>query len=173
MKKISIRNLIIVLLCITIIFMAIGYSVLSLRITRLKNKKESFNVVFTNVEEYTSVKGGSSTPTCKHHLKDQQHTLSMDFTLNNPQDELAYNITIENRGTIEAKIIDVKSYLNDTTSQSFINSVKITKTDLSDKVLSPGEKTTLKVVATYLEGNDSGTKVVPYNLSVIASSKDE
>lgn len=173
MKKISIRNIIITLLCITIICMAIGFSFLSTQIDTLKNRDISFNVVIDEAREATSVKGGVTSPKCNYIINDDGHTLDMDFTLYSELDELAYNIIIENKGTIKAKIIDIISspdYANVKLLAESIKPVSITKTDISGKILAPGETTTIKVVARYNSSTVKGTKEVPYKLSLITQS---
>ena len=163
MKKINIRNLIITLLCITVIILAIGYSVLAIRLDAYKNKKES---------DESSVKGGTEEPECTTSINDDGHTLSMNFTLNNPKDEMAYTVTIKNTGTLKAKIIDIVSspdYINDKLAINSIKPVSITKTDISGKILEPNEEATFKVLAVYNNGG-TGVKKIPYKLSLISSS---
>lgn len=173
MKKISIRNLIIALLCITIIFLAAGFCFISAKLDALKNKEEVFNVIFTKVEEETSVKGGTVEPNCEYSVNDDGHKLNMEFNMFNPIDELAYSITIENKGTMKAKIIDIISspdYETDLTSLNSIKPVKITTTDISGKVLDPNEETTLKVVATYGQSSSKRNLKIPFKLSIVSSS---
>lgn len=172
MKKINIRNLIITLLCITVIILAIGYSVLAIRLDAYKNKKESFEVLFTDVSDEGSVKGGKEEPECTTSINDDGHTLSMIYVLNNPQDEVAYTVTIKNTGTLKAKIIDIVSspdYINDKLAINSIKPVSITKTDISGKILEPDEEATFKVLAVYNNGG-IGVKKIPYKLSLITSS---
>ena len=120
--------------------MAIGFSFLSTQIDTLKNRDISFNVVIDEVREATSVKGGVTSPKCNYKINDDGHTLDMDFTLYSELDELAYNIIIENKGTIKAKIIDIISspdYANVKLLAESIKPVSITKTDISGKILAP------------------------------------
>lgn len=172
MKKINIRNLIITLLCITVIILAVGYSVLAIRLDAYKNKKESFEVIITDVSEEGAVKGGKEDPECTTSINDDGHTLSMNFTLNNPQDEVAYLVTIRNTGTLKAKIVDIIStpdYINDKVAINSIKPVNITKTDISGKILEPDEEATFKVLAVYNNGG-TGVKKIPYKLSLLTSS---
>lgn len=173
MKKIGIRNIIIALLCVTIICMAIGFSILSNQISNLKNKDYSFDVVVEEVKEATSVKGGITSPKCDYKINDDGHTLDMKFTLYTELDELAYNVIIENKGTMKAKIIDIISspdYTNVKALSESIKPISITKTDISGKILAPGETTTIKVVARYNTSTTKGTKEIPYKLSLITQS---
>lgn len=173
MRKISIRNLIIVLLCITVICMAIGFAVMSIRMESYKEKKESFDVVFTKVKEDTSVKGGKMIPTCKNSLEDKNHSVNMNFTLYEPLDELAYTLVIKNVGTLDAVIVDIikiPDYINDSDKKASIFPVTITTTDVAGKVLSPGEELEIKVIAVYNQTANIKTINIPYKLSLITKS---
>ena len=173
MKKVSIRNLIIALLCLTIICLGTGFSFLSVKLETLESKKEIFDVVFTEVNGGTSVKGGGQEPIGLYSIDDDGHTLDMKFTLYNQLDELAYTITIENKGTMNAKIIDVVAspdYESDSRLVNLIRPIKLTTTDISGKVLAPNEETTLKVVAIFGQGSSNKTTTIPYKLSLIVAS---
>lgn len=173
MKKISIRNLIIVLLCFTLIILAVAFSIISAQLEGYKKKVEKFQVSFTEVAEDSSIKGGVVEPSCKTSISDEGYTLNMDFTLNNPQDEISYLITIKNTGTMKAKIVDVVSspdYMNDKVANSSIKPITVTKTDISGMVLAPEEETTFKVLVIYNDTINKGIKKVPYKLSLITTS---
>lgn len=175
MKKISIRNLIIALLCVTVICMAIGFSILSVKLDKLKKKEEKFLVVFTKVKEDTSVKGGVKTPVGENSITNKGHTVNMKFTLYTPQDELAYNLVVKNKGTIDAEIIDliaVPDYRNDSDDKNSINPVTVTTTDVKGKVLAPGEETIVKVVVIYKPSLKPTTKKIPYQLSLLTKSSE-
>lgn len=172
MKKINIRNLIITLLCITVIFLAVGYSILAVQLDNYKNKHDTFNVVFTNIKEDTIVKGGIEEPKGKTSINNDGHTIDMDFTISNPKDEISYIVNIKNNGTLKAKIIDIISspdYMNDKIAINSIQPVTITKTDISGKILEPKEEATFKVVVIY-NNNTVGIKNIPYKLSLITTS---
>ena len=63
MKKIiNIKNSIISILAITIIFLGIGFMVLSLELKREKNEINKFDVSFTSIKKISSVKGGKISP---------------------------------------------------------------------------------------------------------------
>ena len=173
MKKISIRNLIIVLLCFTLIILAVAFSIISAQLEGYKKKVEKFQVSFTEVVEDSSIKSGVVEPSCKKSISDEGYTLNMDFTLNNPQDEISYLVTIKNTGTMKAKIVDVVSspdYTNDKVANSSIKPITVTKTDISGMVLAPEEETTFKVLVIYNDTINKGIKKVPYKLSLITTS---
>lgn len=175
MKKISIRNLIIVLLCITIVLMAIGFGVLSNELNNLKNKKDSYDVVFKQVEEDTIVKGGTTNPFSENEILEDGHILNMNFNMFNQLDEAAYKVTIKNTGTIDAKIIDIiasPDYINDKNIANTIKPITITMTDITGQILPPGEETTFKVVALYNQTTVKAKKIVPYKLALITAAKN-
>ena len=48
-KMLRMRNSIIVILCFTIICMAIGFSLLSIKLEKIKKEKPNFNIMFEKV----------------------------------------------------------------------------------------------------------------------------
>ena len=153
--------------------MAIGFSILSIKLDNLKKKEEKFLVVFTKVQEDTSVKGGSKTPVGENNITNKGQTVNMKFTMYSPQDELAYNLIVRNKGTLDAEIIDlvaVPDYVNDSDDKNKIYPVTVTTTDIKGKVLSPGEETIIKVVVTYNPSLKPSTKKIPYQLSLLTKS---
>ncbi|MBQ8132375.1 MAG: hypothetical protein IJ193_07790 [Bacilli bacterium] len=175
MRKISIRNLIIALLCVTVICMAVGFSILSIKLENLKKKEEKFLVVFTKVKEDTSVKGGTKTPTGENSITNKGQTVNMKFTMYSPQDELAYNLVVKNKGTLDAEIIDliaVPDYVNDSDDKNSIYPVTVSTTDVKGKVLAPGEETMVKVVVIYNPVLKVTTRSIPYQLSLLTKSTE-
>ena len=61
-KMINIRNTIIIVLCITIVLMAIGFIAISVKLKTYRDKEESFNVVFYDVSKQNVAKGSAKTP---------------------------------------------------------------------------------------------------------------
>ena len=118
MKKISIRNLIIVLLCICIVFMALGFTILSMKLKQYKNANVTYDVSITGLQEERILKGGNTKPSYTYKIKNDGLTILTDNKLYNPNDEISYYIIIKNNGTIETEIINL-SY-----SQDILNSNK-------------------------------------------------
>ena len=69
-KMINIRNSVIIILCITIIFMAIGFIVISVDYTKRNNEDFSYNVSFTDIKKSSSVKGSTTEPKGKVKISD-------------------------------------------------------------------------------------------------------
>lgn len=172
-KKFNIRNLIIIMLCITIIFMAIGFSYLCIKLEHITNTPPVFDVSITKVEKETAVKGGLIEPKSAKEIINKGKTVKFNFELNSPKDELAYTITIKNTGTIPAniiKIISTPDYINDPTSASSIEPVEITLDEIENKVLAPSKEIKVKLVVSYNMSNKSNQKIIPYQLTVLANS---
>ena len=104
LDRINIRNLVIVFLCITVIIMAIGFSVLSIE---LKKDDPFFKVSFTQIEQTSSVKGGTIDPEAKYKINSSGQRVDFNFILNNPYDELMYKVVIKNEGNIPIEIKDI------------------------------------------------------------------
>ena len=171
-KMINIRNSVIVILCITIICMAIGFIVISVDYTKNKNMDLSYNVVFTKIKQKSSVKGSNTEPKGKVLINDDSTEIEMNITMNSPHDELSFIATIENDSTVPIEILDIMES-PDYKLASFkklINPVTITLSDVKGKVLKPNETLDLKIVF-YYNGNASGTKTFDYKIGLITKSK--
>lgn len=175
-KMINIRNSIIIVLCVAIIFMAIGFAFLSMQLTDLKKEEPNFNLSFVKIKSQPSAKGGIVEPIGTHSITNNGKEINMNFTLNVPNDELAYSIVIKNEGNIPAQIIDIKEnpdYTNDVTAMNQIYPVTITRSDLIGKVLEPGEEEEMKLVVLYNPSAKKIKKEISYQLYLIAASPNE
>lgn len=173
---INIRNLIIVVLCLTIIALGIGFAFLSIELEKRSNEELIFDVSITNVKQNTSIKGGTISPTAIHTITDNQKTISTHMNLYAPYDEISYTITIENKGTLPAKIVELIEYPNytkDSLAKNTIAPVEITYLDITDKILKPQETLDLNIVASYKPTINVVPKSFTYQLSVIAESTNE
>ena len=172
-KNINIRNLIIVMLCITIIFMGIGFVFLASKLDEEKNRHDTFKVEITKVEALTSIKGGTIDPQSTKELYDDGKTVRFNFTLNSPNYELAYEITIKNTGDTPAEIlrlIATPDYVNDTRIKSMIEPVSITHTSVENKKLLPSETVTVKLLIKYNMTATPRQVYIPFQLTVLATS---
>lgn len=170
---ISIKNTIIVILCITIIFLGIGFSYLAMQLKSSKQNEANFNVDFYKALELTPVQGGSKMPTVNSSITNSNKTITMQFNLFYPRDEINYKIIIKNTGNIPAQIInfvEVPDYLNNEKSAKQIYPVKITHNDIVGKKLDPDEEVELTITA-YFNYKETAKKIsVPYQINIIASS---
>ena len=169
LDRINMRNLVIIALCITVIVMAIGYAVLSIKL----NKDDPYyKVSFTKVEQTSSVKGGTTNPEGKFKINSSGQKVDFKFSLNNPYDELIYKITIKNEGNIPIEIKDIIEYpeytINSEAKKS-IEPVKIFYNDVTENVLEPDGETEINLVIQFNSGL-AQKKNIDYSLILITSS---
>lgn len=173
MKMIKNRNIVIIILCITIILMGIGFIFLSMELKHEKESADKFNVVFNSVTKQSSVKGSSKEPTSEVNISSAGKVLNMRFSLFAAHDELTYIIKIKNKGTLPAKIVDINKNpdYDMETYKSLISPVTITTNDIEGRILEPKEEIDLKLVIYYNPSiNKNINKNFDYNLSLITES---
>ena len=171
-KLINIRNSVIIILCITVICMAIGFIVVSIELKKQKEVENSFNVVFTKIKKSSSVKGSTIEPIGEAKVNQNKHQLNMNFKLNAIHDELVYVATIKNIGTIPAEIIDVVETPNyqEEKFAKIISPVTIQLSEMENKVLQPDEETELKIIIYYNPSSENSKKEFDYSLSLLTKS---
>ena len=171
-KMINIRNSVIIILCITIICMAIGFIVISVDYTKNKNTDFSYSVVFNSIKKTSSVKGSNAEPKGEVSINDDSTEIDMHITMNSLHDELSFVATIENDGTVPVEILDIMEspdYKLDS-FKKIIDPVKITLSDVKGKVIKPNETIELKIVFYYAsQGNTP--KIFDYKIGLITRSK--
>lgn len=167
------RNIIIVMLCLTIICMGIGFSYLAIKLDTMTKASKIFDVSFTKVIAKTPVKGGLVSPTGTSEIINEGKTLNLNFNLYAPQDELSYTIHIKNVGNLPAKIVDIITYPNytkDTKIASTIAPIKITHNDLTNRTLEPEEEFEITLVVSYQPTANAGQVTIPYQMTLVTSS---
>ena len=90
--------------------------------------------------------------------------------------KLVYLATIQNKGTLPAKIVDIMQSPNyeKESMAKLIQPVTIQLSDLEDKVLQPNEEVELKVTVYYNPTTSNVTpRVVVYDLGLITESVAE
>lgn len=171
-KMVNIRNGIIVVLCITIIFMGIGFIVLSMELEKKNNSVNNFDVLFIDVTKSSSTKGGKVNPDSDVEIQAGGKELAMNFTLNAAHDEISYNAIIRNNGSLNAVIVDLIESPDYESSKfsNMIDPVTITYNDIIGKELKPGEEVELKIIAYYNPSTISGVRSFDYKLGIISQS---
>ena len=174
LNKINIRNSIIVILCLTIIVLCIGFSFLSVELKKEKETDFAFQVNFENVEKSSSVKGSSKEPFGKAEIINQKMGLNFDFSLSSSHDEITYLTTIKNNSDISCEIVDVvlsPDYINSDFKKQ-IAPVEVTATDLRGKVIPPKEEVEYKVTAYYMPSTlPLSTKSFSFQANILAKSR--
>ena len=172
-SNINTKNTIIVVLCITIILLCIGFSYLAMKVDFKKKNELKFNVDFYKVEELTPVQGGKKKPTVLSSITNSKKTINMQFDLYAPRDEISFKIIIKNTGDIPAQIINLvetPDYINNENSAKNIYPVKISHNDIIGEVLEPDQEVVLTVVA-YFNYKEQAKKItIPYQISILAAS---
>lgn len=172
-KMLNVRNIIIVILCITIICMGIGFIILSVELKNKKDEIKTYDIAITKVKKISSVKGSNIEPIGKINITSDGKILDMNFELNAIHDELTYIATIKNTGTMPAEIIDVLESPNykEENFHKLIAPVSITISDIKGKILKAGESTDLKIFVYYKSSTAPVTKKnIPYKLGIISKS---
>lgn len=171
-KMINIRNSIIVILCITIICMSIGFILLSVKL-KSKSNNQTYKVVFSEIKKSSSIKGSSNEPTSTAKIINNSSEIAMNFNLYSIHDEIIYNATIKNEGTIPVEIIDIMESPNYKLDKykNLISPITITLTDVKGKIIKPNDTLNLKIIVYYNPGNTNSFKSLDYKIGLITKSK--
>ena len=157
------RNIIIGSLCCLLVFMGIGYAILSqtLNISGIANMKGNWNVKITNMELLDKNKTGRAEEV-SHSFTDT--TATFEANLYMPGDSIEYEVTVENQGNIDALL---KSITPTTTNRS--EGIKFSHSEIDNTVLTAGKKITFTMKVEFLEDATSIPNVenVKYNLELV------
>ena len=156
-KYVKVKNIVIVALCATVILMAAGFVVLSVKLDNVKNELNSFNVEITKVKKVSSLKGGSREPLGDVRISKSKTAVDMEYVLYNPHDEVTYEITVTNKGTITAEINDViiSPDFTDIKLANEYEPLSLSITSVAGKILAPGEEASMKVSVFYQPTKDT------------------
>ena len=157
------RNIIIGSLCCLLVFMGIGYAILSqtLNISGIANMRGNWNVKITNMELLSENKTGRAVEV-SHSFTDTTATFTADLYM--PGDSIEYRVTVENQGNIDALL---KSITPTTTNKS--EGIKFSHSEIDNTVLTAGKTITFTMKVEFLEDATSIPKVdnVKYNLELV------
>ena len=157
------RNIIIGALCCLLVFMGIGYAILSqtLNISGIANMKGNWNVRITNMELLSENKTGRAEEV-SHSFTDTTATFTADLYM--PGDSIEYRVTVENQGNIDAVL---KSITPTTTNKS--EGIKFSHSEIDNTVLTAGKTITFTMKVEFLESATSIPNVenVKYNLELV------
>ena len=157
------RNIIIGSLCCLLVFMGIGYAILSqtLNISGIARMQGNWNVRITNMELLSENKTGRAEEV-SHSFTDTTATFTADLYM--PGDSIEYRVTVENQGNIDALL---KSITPTTTNKS--EGIKFSHSEIDNTVLTAGKTITFTMKVEFLEGATSIPNVenVKYNLELV------
>ena len=157
------RNIIIGSLCCLLVFMGIGYAILSqtLNISGTANMQGNWSVKITNMELLDDNKTGRAEEV-SHSFTDT--TATFEANLYMPGDSIEYRVTVENQGNIDALL---KSIIPTTTNKS--SGIKFSHSEIDNTVLTARKTITFTMKVEFLEDATSIPKVdkLTYNLELI------
>lgn len=169
------RDNVIIVLCITIILLGIGFILLSVKLKEKDEFLNVFDVSFVDVTKSSSIKGTTGEPKGDFEFLHNNKEIQFNFLLNSTHDELSYVVVLRNNGNIPCEIIDIMESPNYSVGGSFshlIDPVSISITDVKGKVLLPEEELPFKIVVYY---NPSVKPIKPisfiYKIGVLANSR--
>lgn len=171
---INLKNTIIIILCITIIILGVSFAYLSMQLDNVNKKISSYDVSITKVEQLTPIRGKDKSPTGIYNISNSGKTINLEFNLYAPRDEVSYKVTIKNKGTIKAQIInliEIPDYLNNQAAANEIYPVKITHNNIVGKTLKPNEEINLNIVANFNYKEKEKTTKIPYQISILTAMK--
>lgn len=114
------RNIIIGSLACLLVFMSVGYAILSatLNIKGTSIFEGNWDIIITNVEMSTTGKGVTGTYS---DLAEDNKNLTLSVELQKPKDEVIYTITVKNQGSIDASLKAVN--LESTNANEYIEAI--------------------------------------------------
>ncbi len=166
-------NHLIVVLCLTILCVVIGFIILALVLKSERNSIPVFDVSFVDIKKESVVKGSAIEPVATANILDGGQKIDMNFTLNSVHDEFTYLVTIENKGTLPAEIVDILQSPDYSiqTFQNMIAPISISLSDIKGKVIPVGAQLTLKIIVYYPPSNfEVQRKDFSYSIGIIAKS---
>ena len=151
------KNILIIILCITIILLSIGYALIAIRLKEREATDKIYDVSITNIQEGTAIRGGEVLPTSKSDIINGNKTADFTFNLQNPGDTLTYIITIKNNGNLKAKIDGLAE------SPDYINN------DDEASRIYPGEEINLTITVEFSNSGTAKEIKTPYQVSILTS----
>ena len=159
------RNIIIGSLCSLLVFMGIGYAVLSqtLNISGTANMKGTWDIKITDISEASRTgKADPGTPT----ISTSGVSASFEANLWMPGDSITYNVTVKNNGNIDAALKELVPSV-----ENGVQQVKFSNNAVQGKVLRQKESYTFQVSVVFDEDateipQDSKTNPPKYTISL-------
>ena len=159
------RNIIIGALCSLLVFMGIGYAILSqtLNISGIANMRGEWDIKITDISEASRTgKADPGTPT----ISSSGVSASFEANLWMPGDSITYNITVKNNGNIDAALKELVPSV-----ENGVQQVKFSNNAVQGKVLRQKESYTFQVSVVFDEDateipQDSKTNPPKYTISL-------
>lgn len=139
-KKVRLESVIILILSITIIFVAIGIMYLSIKLDNCNKTKSRYEVKVVKVVKETVIGGSNNSVKTNYELADKNKTVKFSLNLSDAKDFVSYTVVIKNTGTLPAKIDNI---LEKTNYQS--NLLNIKYNDIIGDIIEPGDEIELSI----------------------------
>ncbi len=153
------KKIIIASLCVAVCIMVIGFAAFSttLNINGTSSIESNWSVVFTNIQELSKTNG----VTINNPPTASGTTATFDVDLKSPGDSIEYQITVENKGTLDAIIENIEA------SETGSDAIKfeISNIRIGDK-LPKESQTTFNITISYDESITSQPEVTNNTLTV-------
>ena len=166
MKFFRYRDLVIIILCFTIICLGMAFCVLSNDLSKYKKNGTKYNISITKIVDNTINKNDISTSNYK--IINNGKTVDFVFYNKFKKDELSFTIFIKNKGDIDGCIDTVIESLNYDKKDIFPINIKYNNID--KKIIKKGEVVKLKVIVDYSKEISSSYLKIPYKISILTSS---
>ena len=137
------RNIIIGVLCCLLVFMGIGYAILSqtLTINGIGNVKGKWDVQITSIALKSQT--GRATEVSSSYTKT---TASFEADLYMPGDSIEYEVTVENKGNIDAVLQSITP-----TTTNKVADIKFSHSEIDNTPLTAGKTITFTMKVEFLE----------------------
>lgn len=171
-KIIRNKNVIILLLCLTIIALSIGFALISMSLKERQKNDKIYEVEIVNIQEGTAIRGGVIQPTAQTDIINNGKTAKFTFNLSSPEDTLTYIVTVKNNGNLKAKIDGISEspdYIHDDNQANSIYPIILNHNDIKNQKLNPGEEIKLTITVQFANSGVSINKTVPYEVSILTS----
>ncbi len=172
-RMIRVRNSIILVLSFCVVFLSVGFIVLSIHLKQKIEEEHSFDVSFVDIKKSSSIMGSTIEPLGNAEITQQKKEIDFSFTLYSVHDEIIYLATIQNNGSLPAEIVDIvesPDYHN-SRLEKLISPVQITLSDVKGKIIPPGEELQLKISVYYNPSSSTGKKSFDYKIALITKSR--
>ena len=143
------RNIIIGALCCLLVFMGVGYAILSqtLNISGTANMQGNWSVKITNMKLLEANKTGRATEVSSSYTNT---TASFEADLYMPGDSIEYEVTVTNNGNIDAVLNDIKQ-----TKTNQHKDIKFSNSLIGTEVLTAGSTMTFTMKVEFLESAEA------------------
>lgn len=160
MKKNDKRDVIIISLLIVVLFLSVGYTLLSIQFRNMTDEKvEKWNVGFASIGD-VSISGSGLDVSNKI---ENNSVATFEVILKDKNDMVKYNVNVRNNGTLDAKIGSIMLISDNDSVKFLLENVN------AEDVIRSGDSKDISLIATYNNENNIEKKSLPIraNLNLI------